>query len=144
MCVCVYIYIYIYIYSQSQSNVDVYGMGNMESKVFIFISLWHGGKMEDFYKCRTTCLFICLFLDLIAVLHNLKNNEAFVSGKTQRTSTSDFRFAVALKIVSPFSDIWLLFAHSQLRLFSACSSARAETQGARMNIHKHTQIRSLP
>ena len=48
--------------------------------------------------------------------------------------TFDFRLAGALKIVSPFSDIWLLFAHSQLRLIPAY-----ETQGARGDTGRATR-----
>ena len=81
-----------------------------------------------------------LFIDRLDRCPTQLNCEAFVRGKQDpkdfHTYTFDFRFA-ALEIVSLFSHIWLLFAHSQLRLFPA-----RETQGAHRdactNIHKNT------
>ena len=77
---------------------------------------------------------ICLFIDFIAVLHSLKNSNAFVNIPLliRPKGMFDFKFAGALKIVS-------LMTCSQLRLLPTC-----ETQGVRANIHKHTQIRLLP
>ena len=62
------------------------------------------------YQFRTTCLFSCLFIDLIMVLQNLQIGRllAIVPSflyNPKDFHTFDFRFAGALKIVSLFSDM---------------------------------------